>query len=419
MSKIVFLGIVALLFVAIDYYVFQGIKTVSQDLSASNKRIINYIYWAITVITIGAFFTYHFLSPEFVGKNVRTFIMVGIFINYFSKLFMVFFLLIDDLIRLGQWIISSIGSKGTKENLPEATNGISRSEFLAKSGLIVSSIPVVGMTYGIISGAHDYRVRKQTVNLPNLPSSFDGIKIAQISDIHSGSFFNKTAVKGGVEMILNQKPDIIFFTGDLVNNKASEVKDYIDIFGKVTAPLGVYSVLGNHDYGDYVSWETPQAKIKNLENLKASHGIMGWNLLMNENKVLERNGEKLAIIGIENWGAKARFPKHGKMKEACLGTEDVPVKLLLSHDPSHWDAEVRPKYPDIDIMFAGHTHGMQFGIEVGGFQWSPVKYMYEQWAGLYQKDEQYLYVNRGFGYLGFPGRIGMPPEITIMELKKV
>jgi predicted MPP superfamily phosphohydrolase len=272
------------------------------------------------------------------------------------------------------------------------------------------------MGAGILTGAHDYRVHRHIIKLPNLPKSFHGIRIGQLSDIHSGSFFNKTAVKGGVEMLLGEKPDIVFFTGDLVNNVAEEVKDYIDIFGKVAAPLGVYSTLGNHDYGEYVSWDSAGAKRKNLKNLMEAHKIMGWNLLMNEHKILQESGESIAVLGVENYG-KGRFPKYGQLEKAYRGTEEIPVKLLLSHDPSHWDLEVRPSFPDINLMFAGHTHGMQFGIEIGSFKWSPAQYMYPQWAGLYQQDKQYLYVNRGFGYLGYPGRIGILPEITIIELQ--
>jgi len=269
----------------------------------------------------------------------------------------------------------------------------------------------------VISGAHDYRVRRVTVKLPNLPKAFDGLRIGQLSDIHSGSFFNKTAVKGGVEMFLKEKPDVIFFTGDLVNNESTEVKEYIDTFNKLKAPLGVYSVTGNHDYGDYHQWDSLDAKRKNFKDLMEAHRIMGFNLLMNDHRFIEQGGEKLAIMGIENWGA-GRFSKYGKMEKAYTGTDEAAVKLLLSHDPSHWDAQVRPQYPDVDIAFAGHTHGFQFGIEMGGIKWSPSQYVYKQWAGLYQQGTQFLYVNRGFGYLGYPGRIGMPPELTIMELKR-
>jgi predicted MPP superfamily phosphohydrolase len=355
----------------------------------------------------------------------RNFLISFIFINVVVKLFITFFLFIDDFIRLIRWITGFFTNTPpeitTSTSAPAIHNQnlIPRSEFLVKTAVIAGALPVIGMGYGILIGAHDYRIRRITVKLPNLPKSFDGLRILQISDVHSGSFFNKKAVKGGVEMILREKADVIFFTGDLVNNIASEVEDYIPVFNKLKAPLGVYSTLGNHDYGDYVSWPSVQAKKQNLENLKQAHKLLGWDLLMNENRILKQSGDQLAIIGVENYGAKGRFPQYGKLAEANRGTHDAAAKLLLSHDPSHWDAQVRPDYPDIDIMFAGHTHGMQFGVEIGNIKWSPVQYMYEQWAGLYQKDNQYLYVNRGYGYIGFPGRVGMPPEITIMELKSV
>lgn len=297
-----------------------------------------------------------------------------------------------------------------------AGQAIPRSEFLAKTALIAASVPFGTMAYGILSGAHDYRIRKVTVKLPNLPRSFDGLTIGHISDIHSGSFFNRTAVRGGVDMLMKHKPDLIFFTGDLVNNESKEVKDYISVFDKFKAPLGVYSVTGNHDYGDYHRFDSVAAKRKNFDDLIEAHRVMGFNLLMNRNHIIEQGGEKLAIIGNENWGA-GRFSKYGKLDRAHQGTDEAAVKLLLSHDPSHWDAQVRPQYKDIDIQFAGHTHGFQFGVEIGNFKWSPSQYAYKQWAGLYQEGSQYLYVNRGFGYLGYPGRIGMPPELTIMELK--
>jgi predicted MPP superfamily phosphohydrolase len=324
-------------------------------------------------------------------------------------------LFIDDLMRGVKWL-AQFFYKGTEPSGLPGT-AIPRSEFLTKAALAATAIPFGAMAYGIISGAHDYRVRRVTVKLPNLPKAFDGLRIGQLSDIHSGSFFNKTAVKGGVEMMLREKPDVIFFTGDLVNNESAEVKDYIDVFNKLKAPLGVYSVTGNHDYGDYKTWATQQEKAQNFRNLITAHKELNFDLLMNEHRFLEEGGEKIAIIGNENWGA-GRFAKYGKLDRAYKGTEEASVKLLLSHDPSHWDAIVRPQFPDIDIQFAGHTHGFQFGVEIGGIKWSPSQYVYKQWAGLYQQGAQYIYVNRGFGYLGYPGRVGMPPELTIMELKR-
>ena len=245
--------------------------------------------------------------------------------------------------------------------------------------------------------------------------SFDGIRLAQVSDIHSGSFWNKTAVQGGVEMLLGEKPDVIAFTGDLVNNETTEVKDYIDVFNKLRAPLGVFSVTGNHDYGDYRAWNTKAEKEENFRNLIQAHKALGFRLLKNENEILNVDGEQLAIVGIENWGA-GRFSKYGKLDAALEGTSDVSTKILLSHDPSHWDAQVRNHNQHIDLTLSGHTHGFQFGVEIGGFKWSPSQYIYKQWAGLYEEHDHQLYVNRGFGYLGYPGRVGIPPEITILEL---
>jgi predicted MPP superfamily phosphohydrolase len=249
-----------------------------------------------------------------------------------------------------------------------------------------------------------------------LPKAFDGIRIAQLSDIHTGSFHNKQAVKNGVDLLIDEKPDMVFFTGDLVNNETKEVRDYIDVFSKVKAPLGVFSSTGNHDYGDYRNWSSPSAKQKNFEDLKKAHKNMGWDLLLNENRALRVDGDEISIIGVENWGA-GRFSKYGDLKRAYEGAEETPFKILLSHDPSHWDAQIRKEFKDIDLTLSGHTHGFQFGVEIGNLKWSPSQYIYKQWAGLYSEEDQYIYVNRGFGYIGYPGRIGILPEITILELQ--
>jgi len=251
----------------------------------------------------------------------------------------------------------------------------------------------------------------------NLPASFKGLKIIHISDIHSGSFTDKKAVLHGVQKIMNEKADIILFTGDLVNDRTTEMEEYMDVFNQLKAPMGVYSTLGNHDYGDYVGWPyNGITKAQNLEDLKKVHAGMGWRLLMNEHVVLEKGGEEIALIGIENWSNKARFPKHGRMDLAHPGADKYSFKILMSHDPSHWDAEVKPKYPDVDLTLSGHTHGMQFGVEIPGFKWSPVQYMYKHWSGLYEDGKQKLYVNPGFGFIGYPGRVGIMPEITVIEL---
>ncbi len=414
MNKIVIIPLIALLFVLIDWYVFQGIKVLVQSFSTTNQRLVKHVYWSITIITLAAFFTYHFVNLDAYSKSAKMFLLVGVFINYIAKLFFAVFLLIDDLVRLIKQLVSLFSQESPQ--IDSQTNTISRSTFIVKTAAVAAAVPLVGMSWGIISGAHDYRVRRIKLPLVNLPKAFEGLKVVQISDIHSGSFWNRTAVKGGIEMVMNEKPDIVFFTGDIVNNRAEELTDWISVFSKVQASLGVFSVFGNHDYGDYVAWGSPQQKAKNLIDLAAMQKAMGWKLLINQNAVIEIDGEKIAVIGIENWGAKARFPKYGKLAEAIKGTEKIATKLLLSHDPSHWQAEVLPMFPEISAMFSGHTHGMQFGIDIPGIKWSPVQYVYDEWAGLYQQKGQYLYVNRGFGYIGYPGRIGMPPEITTIEL---
>ncbi|MBX2916657.1 MAG: metallophosphoesterase [Cyclobacteriaceae bacterium] len=404
---------VLVILLLVDVYFYQAVLAVSKNWSPTWRMVVRFVFWVPTVLSFAALLWWQLADPYSINANVRNWIITGVFATYVSKLIGIIFLLMDDIQRLVRWVAQLFQKKS--EALPGEP--ITRSQFLTQAAVIASAVPFGAMVYGIVSGAHDYRVRKVTVKLPNLPKSFDGLRIGQLSDIHSGSFFNKTAVEGGVEMVLNEKPDLIFFTGDLVNNESVEVKEYMNVFDKLKAPLGVFSVTGNHDYGDYKSWNTKEAKQQNFKDLIEAHRLLGFDLLMNEHRFIEQGGEKLAILGIENWGA-GRFSKYGKLEQAYAGTNEAAVKLLLSHDPSHWDAQVRPTYKDIDIAFAGHTHGFQFGVELGDFKWSPSQYAYKQWAGLYTEGNQHLYVNRGFGYLGYPGRIGMPPEITIMELKR-
>jgi predicted MPP superfamily phosphohydrolase len=412
-GRFIVIGIILFIFLLLDWYVYQGVRTLTMHSSDTSRKWTAIIYWTVTVVSVLLLLVLLFIGPAKLGMAARSFVIIFLFANLFFKLFFTVVLLLEDISRLIRWLVSLVANpspsgEGTK---------IPRSQFISAIGLTLASIPFVSMIYGVLVGAHDYRVRKIKIALKNLPSSFEGFKILQLSDIHSGSFTNQELVQKGIDMVKAQKADVVFFTGDLVNNVATEVGEYQNMFAQIKAPMGVYSVLGNHDYGDYVDWPTAIAKRDNLDHLKTIHKAMGWDLLMNEHRILRKGDDKIAVVGIENWGAKGRFPKYGKMKDAVKGMEAVPVKLLLSHDPSHWDAQVIPEYPDIDIMFAGHTHGMQFGVEIPGLiKWSPVKYMYEQWGGLYQKGKQYLYVNRGFGYIGFPGRIGMPPEITLVEL---
>ncbi|HEY9002290.1 MAG TPA: metallophosphoesterase [Mucilaginibacter sp.] len=399
-------------FLIADFYLIGGIRAGLKKWKFVKSGAFTRLYWLVSVIlTIGIFVSIF----RHAGLGVRSVLLLGFFLMAIGKLMFLPFILIDDIRRLIIWF----RNKTKKEEKPErqpGPNDIPRSEFLMKAGLLAGSIPLGGLVYGTINGVYDYQVKYRTLYLPNLPKAFDGIRLGQISDIHSGSFYNKKAVTGGVEMLMKEKPDFIFFTGDLVNSRTSEMSGYQDIFSKVKAPLGVYSSLGNHDYGDYAYWPTEEAWNKNFQDILDTHKNMGWDLLRNENRRLKVDGEEIGILGVENWGSLSRFPKRGRLDLATKDTQDLPVKLLLSHDPSHWRAQVLD-YPDIDVMFAGHTHGMQFGVQTKYFQWSPIQYIYKEWAGLYREGKQQLYVNVGYGFLGYPGRLGMLPEITIFELK--
>jgi len=413
MGRLPFIIAACILITAFDIYCYRAIVSVFKKWKPSTKKKFGILYWTFSALLIIGVFAGIYLN---LFLALRAIILVAFFLTVACKLAMLPFLIIDDLRRLFIKLFKK--KEPVKTQQITETEPISRSEFLVKAGLVAAAVPLTSLSWGIISGAYDYQVRRVNLILPNLPKAFDGITMAQISDIHSGSFYNKTAVKGGVEMLLAEKPDFVFFTGDLVNNLTKEVSEYQDIFAKVKAPLGVYSTLGNHDYGDYYfGKESSPAKVKNLKDIIDVHKIMGYDLLMNENRRLKVDGEEIGILGIENWGM-GRFPKYGKMELAVENTDDLPVKLLLSHDPSHWRGEVLQKYPQIDAMFSGHTHGMQFGVRLKEYQWSPVQYIYKEWAGLYREQQQQLYVNVGYGFLGYPGRVGVLPEITVFTLKR-
>jgi predicted MPP superfamily phosphohydrolase len=334
------------------------------------------------------------------------------------KFFGVLVLIIDDLIRLVKWI--TLKFSGPKADQELVDGGISRLKFMSQIALTFTVLPAIGFIYGMVKGAYNYKVHRVKVPSPKIPQAFNGFKIVQLSDIHTGSFNDTSALNKAFDIVMEQKPDLILFTGDLVNNHTDETNDFLEVYSRLKAPHGVYSVLGNHDYGDYyTNWNSAEEKNANLERLKSVQAQAGWRLLMNEHVALEKNGEQIALLGIENWGKSEYFPKYGKMPEAHNGTEHFPFRILMSHDPSHWEAQVQPLYPDVDLTLSGHTHGMQLGIEIPGFKWSPSKYMYKQWAGLYKSGEQFLYVNRGLGFLGYPGRIGIWPEITVLELQTV
>ena len=399
--------------VLLDLYVFQIIKTVSGG-NPKTRSIIFTSYWAISAAAIIILFILPLLNLDNFSKGVRSTVFAVIIGLFLAKLIASVFFLVDDIRRGIQWLVGKIFFRNTEgEGMEEGK--ISRSVFLSWLGMAVGGTLFASLLYGF-SNKYNYKVKKVKLNFPNLPGSFKGIRIVQISDIHSGSFTNKAAVEKGVQKILELKPDLILFTGDLVNNESGEMRDYIGVFNQLKAPMGVYSILGNHDYGDYKHWESAEAKKANLDWLKQIHSQLGWRLLLDENVTLQRNNEQIALIGIQNWSALKRFPKYGNLQKAYQGSAHLPFKILMSHDPTHWDAEVRPKYGDIDLMLAGHTHGMQFGVEIPGFKWSPVQYVYKQWAGLYEEGQQKLYVNRGYGFIGYPGRVGILPEITLFEL---
>lgn len=398
----------------LDFYVFQAVKTVSANASERTKNMLYYSYWVVSAVTITTVLLFPYIQSLNTSKFFRNYvfaIMIGLLI---AKIIAIVFFLIDDGRRGILFAVKKmLPNTGSQLGIEE--DNIPRSVFLSWMGLGLGSTLFGTLLYGF-SNKYNYQVKKISLAFENLPKAFKGLKIVHISDIHSGSFQDNKAVEHGVDLILKEQADLILFTGDLVNDRHDEILEYIPIFNKLKAPLGVYSTLGNHDYGDYVVWESDAAKTDNLNKLKQAHKDLGWRLLMNEHVVLEKGDDKIALLGIENWGAKGRFPKYGKMKEAYYGTESYPFKILMSHDPSHWDAQVKTEYPDIDLMLAGHTHGMQFGVELPFFKFSPVQWMYKQWAGLYEDGKQKLYVNRGFGFIGYPGRVGILPEITVIEL---
>ncbi|MBL7912331.1 MAG: metallophosphoesterase [Bacteroidia bacterium] len=404
------------LIILIELYFLQAVKTFVQDFSQGKKTVILYTTYAIACISILMAIVAVVYPPPNWAPFLR-FLSSILVIIVLCKLIGCTFLLVDDIIRLFRWIFSFFKAKPAEAVV--AAEGISRLKFLSQIAITFTVVPAVGFIYGMVRGAYKYRVHNVKLPSSNIPKEFNGFKIVQLSDIHTGSFLNEDGLKKAFEIVAEQKPDLILFTGDLVNNEAKELEGFEHLFKSLNAPHGVFSVLGNHDYGDYVQWDSQQAKRENLERLKAKQKDFGWRLLMNEHLPIEKDGAQIGLIGIENWGGNMRFPRYGKMKEAYEGAEKYPFKILMSHDPSHWDMQVVLEYPEVDLTLSGHTHGMQLGIEIPGFKWSPIKYMYKNWAGLYKQDKQMLYVNRGLGFLGYPGRLGIWPEITVIELQSV
>jgi len=401
MNTIYFLVAYSLASFLVDLYLYLRLRTLFRR-SARPRTVFTILWWSVPVIIITLFLLYSSMPR---GWQILT--RNAMVIIFFSKLIATLVMLVTE----GVSALRGFFSK--KENAP--SSGLSRRQFVARVGAVTAFVPFFTMGYGI-KAASDFRIHRVKLAFPNLPKAFSGFRIVQVSDIHTGSWVRTSAMNDAIDIILAQKPDIIVFTGDLVNSRTDEAFPFINMLSRLNAPHGVYSVLGNHDYGDYEKWPDEISQKANFDAMLDLHRRLNWDLLRNEHRVLEKNGEQIVLLGVENWGHSKRFPKYGKIDAAYSGVENIPFKVLLSHDPSHWDAQVTPSYGDIDLTLSGHTHGFQFGIEIPGFRWSPSQWIYKHWAGLYQRGAQYLYVNRGTGCLGYSGRIGIRPEITVIEL---
>ncbi|MCD4773014.1 MAG: metallophosphoesterase, partial [Bacteroidales bacterium] len=404
----------------LDIYLWFSIRKKINKKNSLLKYFLTSLYWfPFGLLILNVVISFFSSLPDW-DTFYRTYSFGLITISYTAKIVSVIFLFLADIVVVVKYIITYNIKKKKKKSELNSGKKISRSKFIKNLGLISGGVIFSGLLIGMVKWVYDFRIRRHIIRLPNIPSSFDGLKIVQISDLHLGSWVSEEPLENAVEMINGLDPDLVFFTGDLVNFTSREAFKFETVLRKIKAKYGIFATLGNHDYGDYINWETPSAKENNMQQLYDFYDRIGWKLLNNENFILEKNNENIAIIGVENWGAYLRFQKFGDMEKAIKGTENSPVKLLLSHDPSHWEKIVSRQFKDIDLTFAGHTHGFQFGIETPVFKWSPAQYMYKRWAGLYSNDDksQYIYVNRGTGFIGYPGRIGILPEITLMTLVK-
>lgn len=393
------------LYIFIDIYTFQAIKTISKN------HFIHGVY-VLSSVVILVLFMYAVTSPD-ARTNPKMMYIYGLFLALFvPKIIAVIAMFGEDVIRVFVGVFYKIGGGTETSFMP------SRRKFVSTVALGVAAIPFAALLYGMIKGKYNYKVLQYTLEFEDLPSSFDGYTLTQISDIHSGSFDNPEKVKYAVDLVNKQQSDLILFTGDLVNNVAQEMDLWKETFATLKAKDGVYSVLGNHDYGDYVSWESAAKKQENLQALIELQKDMGWDVLLNESRTIKKNQQAIKLVGVENWG-EGGFKKAGDLEKACADVSAKDFTILMSHDPSHWQSRVKQHPKNIQLTLSGHTHGMQFGIEIPGwFKWSPVKYRYQNWAGIYKEFGRYINVNRGFGYLGYPGRVGIWPEVTVITLKK-
>lgn len=403
--------ILAIPLLIIDWFAFRAVDTVLVGIQPGIQGLIANGFWSIPALSLLFVFS---AVNGWITKWPRVLTMsitAMIFILYLSKLFMGIVVALDDVRRGIAWVIGNV--------LPESGFTNARLTVMSQIGVALGLIPLLSLTYGLLRNPYRYKVFRREILLPDIPSTLDGLRIVQISDIHTGSLLLKNRVARSAEIINSLEPDLVFFTGDLVNNSADEADAFIDVFRQIKTRYGVYSIVGNHDYGDYTRWPSMQAKQENFEKLKEQHRKLGWDLLLNDHRRLDINGSTVGVVGVENYSAHPRFQKYGDMAIATKGMGDTDLTILLSHDPSHWDDEILKHYRGIDLTLSGHTHGFQFGFELTeDIKWSPVQYVYKRWAGLYKEGSQYLYVNRGLGFLGYPGRVGILPEITLLTIRK-
>ncbi len=398
--------------VLIDLYAWKGVNTALANHSITIRRLVRFVYWSISIGLLVMMVWTMMSFQDLRRDHSFVFSLVAIFLLFFlPKVVIVVFHGLDDLLHAGRWLFAR--SLPRPIGMPGET--LDRVRFLSQLGLLVATVPFAGVLYGVTKGRRNFNLARVSVPSSNLPGGFDGLRIVQISDMHLGSYGNDLAiVQHGIELIKAEKPDLILFTGDLVNDFAEEAESFIQLMSELEAPLGKFSILGNHDYSDYATWDDPGAKRANLDRLKAIHAEMGFRLMLDEHMPLERNGERIGLLGVQNWGK--RFQQYGDLGKTMRGTEAFPYRILMSHDPTHWDEQVLGT--GIDLTLSGHTHGAQLGVTLGDTTYSPAQWVYKHWAGLYADGTQHLYVNRGFGFIGFPGRVGMPPEITVLELKR-
>ena len=396
-----------LIFGIIDFYAFQAFKTIFRS------RIVSIVYILISLLVIGNLI-YQISSSGRGGLNTKMNLAIGFFLTlYIPKMVIMIMMFGEDILRVPQAVFQYF----TEGKNAEGSYMPSRRSFVSKLALGIAAIPFASFLYGMYKGRYNFKVLKYKLHFEDLPEAFDGYKITQISDLHIGSFNNKEKVEYAIDLINEQASDAILFTGDMVNNRAEEMKPWKDSFRKLKAKDGMFSILGNHDYGDYVSWETHDLKQNNLKELEVIQKDIGFDLLRNESRFIEKDNQRIAIVGVENWGKG--FKQKGDLKKASEAVNAKDFKILLSHDPSHWEYQVVDDEYHYHLTLSGHTHGMQFGIEIPGWiKWSPVKWRYKYWAGIYEEKKQFINVNRGFGFLAYPGRVGIWPEITVIELKK-